>query len=328
MKKLVVLDGHHYPEGEFDKIKELCSSNGIAFDVLDCVTPEDAIQKAQDADAAICIYLPMDDNLLKNLPNLRMVVRSGIGVDNLDLSAFTKNRVLACNVPDYGVEEVAIHALSLLLALERKIVLYNNSVHNGEWDEGIGYAMRRVSQRTVGLLGFGRIARKLSCFLTPLGYSQIAFDPHLPSDFFTSAGVKSVSLDFLLQHSDILVVMAPLNEETHHLINDKTLLKTKDGLFIINTARGALVDTHAVIRALDSGKLQGVGFDVLEEEPPTELCQKLLGRHNIILTPHIGYRSLESFEALKRMAAETAISFLKGGDAYNVVNKEIIGQSR
>ncbi len=328
MKKLVVLDGHHYPAGAYDEVAKLCEAKGIAFDVLDCSSPEEVVTKAQDADACMCIYVKLDDTVLSKLPKMRMVVRCGIGVDNLNLEDHTKNGIYACNVPDYGVEEVALHALGSILALERKIPFYNKRIHEGVWNEDEGYTMRRISLRKLGLLGFGRIARKLGGYAKSLGYSLLAYDPFLPDNMFAETGAQKVDLDTLFKESDVIAVMAPATPETIHVVNDANLAKAKDGLFVVNTARGVLVDTEAVIRALESGKLAGVALDVLEEEPPKEICSKLFGRENVILTPHIAYRSYESFEALKRMAGETAINFLSGGAPYNVVNKDVIGKAK
>lgn len=328
MKKIVVLDGHHYPDGAYAEVAKLCEAKGIAFDVLDCHSQEEVVEKAQDADACMCIYVKLDDAVLPKLPNMRMVVRCGIGVDNLDLESHTKNGIYACNVPDYGVEEVALHALGSILALERKITFYNKRVHEGVWKEDEGYTMRRVSLRKLGLLGYGRIARKLGEYARTLGYSLLAYDPFLPDPLFAETQAQKVNLDTLFKESDVLAVMAPATPETIHVVNDANLAKAKDGLFVVNTARGVLIDTEAVIRALDSGKLAGVALDVLEEEPPKETCSKLFGRDNVILTPHIAYRSYESFEALKRMAGETAIHFLSGGEPYNVVNKDVIGKAK
>lgn len=328
MSKLVVLDGHHYPEGAYAEVEKLCKEKGVDFAVLDCNSPEEVVEKAQDADACLCIYVKLDDAVLSKLPKMKMVVRCGIGVDNLNLEDHSKNGIYACNVPDYGVEEVAIHALGDILALERKIVFYSSRVHAGVWSEDEGYTMRRVSLRKLGLLGYGRIARKLGEFAKVLGYTLLAYDPFLPDKFFEETGARKVDLDTLFRESDVMAVMAPATPETIHIVNDENLAKAKDGLFVVNTARGALIDTAAVLRALDSGKLAGIALDVLEEEPPKELCSQLFGRDNVVLSPHIAYRSLESFEALKRMAGETAVTFLTGGEPYNVVNREVIGKAK
>jgi D-3-phosphoglycerate dehydrogenase len=328
MKKLVVLDGSHYPEGEYREVGEMCEKAGIAFAVLDCKDADDAAEKAKDADAAMCVYLPMDAPLLKRLPRLKMVVRCGIGVDNLNLPDFTACGVYACNVPDYGVEEVAVHALGLILSLERKIPFYNFRVHSGDWREDAGYDMRRLSLRTVGMLGFGRIARKLGELTRSIGYGLIAYDPFLPDEEFTRACAGKVDLDTLFKESDVVVVMAPVTEETIRIVNAENLSKAKDGLFVVNTARGTLIDTSALISALRSGKVAGAALDVLEEEPPRERCLSLLGMDNVILTPHIAYRSVESFEALKRMAGATAIEFLKHSTVNNLVNRDVLNKAR
>lgn len=328
MKKLVVLDGHHYPEGSYAEVEELCAAEGIHFAVLDCKSPEEVIEKAQDADACLCIYIKIDESVLAKLPNMRMVVRCGIGVDNLVLEDHTKQGIYACNVPDYGIEEVAIHALGGILSLERKIVFYNQRTQQGIWNEDEGYDMRRISHRTIGFLGFGRIARKLAEFTKVLGYKAIAYDPFLPDKYFVEADVQKVDLETLFLESDVLSLMAPATKETIHIINDQNLEKAKKGVFIVNTARGTLIDTQALVRGLENGKVGGAYLDVLEEEPPREICSKLLGRDNVIISPHIAYRSVESFAALKRMAGETAITFLKGGQPYNVVNRDVIGKAK
>lgn len=329
MKKLVMIDGRHYPEpGAFTKVEALCKEKGVLFEPLFNHSTDEYIAQAQDADACLLTISTMDGYALSRMPKLRMAVRLGIGVDSLNLTDFTAHGVYACNVPDYGVEEVAVHALALLLACERKIPCYSNSVHRGEWNEDLGYPMRRLSCRTLGFLGFGRIARKLSTMTKPLGYAMLAYDPHLPDNFFAETGARKVDLDTLLGESDAIVVLAPANEETYHIINDANLAKARDGLTLVTTSRGSLVDTAAAIRALGSGKLRCAAFDVLEEEPPAEKCKVLLGIPNVILSPHAAYRSVESLEALKFMAAETAVEFLTEGKIRNVVNPEVMGKAR
>lgn len=328
MKKIAVLDGHLYPEGEYAEVEQLCREKGLEFVVLDCKTPEEVVEKAADVDVALCVYVPINDAVLSKLPKLQMVVRFGIGVDNLNLPDFTKNGVYACNVPDYGVEEVAVHALALILALERKICLYNQSTHGGEWKEEIGYDMRRVSHRTVGMLGFGRTARKLAQFTNALGYKLIAYDPFLPDALFDEVQAKKVTVDELFAQSDVMVLMAPATKETIHIFNDENIAKAKDGLLVVNTGRGPLIKTESLIRGLNSGKVAAAALDVLEKEPPTGACKELLGMSNVLITPHIAYRSVESFEALKRMAGETGITYLTEGKIKNVVNTEVINNAR
>ena len=324
MKKLVVLDGHLYPEGAFVEVADLCKSQGIAFEVLDCKTQDDVIRLASDADACMVYWLHLNGDMLDHLPKLKMVVRCGVGVDNIDVDGFTQHNVLVCNVPDYGVEEVAVHGLSLMLALERKIVFYNQKIHAGIWDENLGYDMRRLSEQTLGFLGFGRIARDLASLAKPIYGNIIAYDPYLKKELFND--VEPVDLDTLFETADSLVVLAPATEETYHVVNCEHLKKAKKGLRLVNVARGALVDLQAILWGLDQGVLAGAALDVLEQEPPTDALFHQLKRPDVILTPHAAYRSVESLHALKVMAAKTAICYLLGNEPYHVINAELLAK--
>ena len=322
MKKLAILDGHLYPEGAYDHVAALCKKEQISFEVLHCRTAQDIIKMAQDMDVCLCNFLPMDGALLDNLPRLKMVVRCGIGIDNLDIDAFTARGVLICNVPDYGVEEVAVHALSLTLALERKIPFLNAQTHAGIWNDNLGYDVRRLSNRVLGFLGFGRTAQHLAFLSDHLYKRYIAFDPYAAASLFEK--VESVDLDTLFSEADTLIVMAPATEETHHIVNVQQLAKAKKGLRLINVSRGNLVDMDAVTDALDQGILAAAAFDVLESEPATAELLAKLNRDDIVLTPHTAYRSVESVEALKTMAAQTAIWFMKGNRPYHVMNSSLL----
>ncbi|SBW02880.1 putative Dehydrogenase [uncultured Alphaproteobacteria bacterium] len=328
MPKIVVLDSHQYPDGAYAELAALCAENGVDFAALDCRSSDDIVAKAADAEVLIDIFLPIDHAVLSRLPRCRMVVRHGIGVDVLTLDDFTRDGVVACNVPDYGVEEVAVHALSLLLALERKVAFYDRQVRAGTWNESLGYEMRRLSLRTLGFVGFGRIARTVASYARAIGYALVAFDPYLPAARFAASEARQASLDEVLAAADALMVMAPMTAETRGIINDRTLAQAKDGLLLINTARGPLVETAALDRALASGKVAGAALDVLEEEPPAEKTHSLLRHDNVIVTPHVAYRSRESFAALKLMCGEIGIDFLKGRPPRNVVNPAVLTRMR
>lgn len=326
MKKLVVLDGRHHLGDAYSGVARLCEAAGVAFEVLGCETTQDMVEQAADADACLCNFIPMGAEVLSKLPRLKLVVRCGVGVDNLDIDAFTEAGVIVCNVPDYGVEEVAVHGLALMLSLERKVTLYNRRVHQGIWDENESYAMRRLSHQTLGFLGYGRIARKIASLAESLYQNLIAYDPYLPADKFW--GARQVDLDGLFRQSDSLIVMAPATDETYHIVNAENLAKAKKCLRLVNVSRGALVDVDAVIEALETDKIAAAAFDVLETEPPTvELAHKL-DRNNVILTPHVAYRSNESLEALKTMSAETALYFLAGNQPYHVINSAVMDRLR
>jgi D-3-phosphoglycerate dehydrogenase len=324
MFKVALIDSQFSKKGGFSEIQKLCEARGGELKVLQCTSDEEIVAQAADAEALLVVYSKVGHELLAQLPKCRVAVRLGIGVDNYDLEAFTRHGVVAVNVPDYGVEEVAAHALGLILAAERKIVYFDRQVRRGVWDDGEGYTMRRLSQRTLGFLGFGRIARKLAECCAPLGYRMIAFDPMLPREIFESLNVQPVSQDNLFRQCDTLALMAPLTAQTRHIVNDESLALAKDGLRIINTARGELIDTEALIRALDSGKVVAAGLDVLEGEPLQDSEHPLLQFDQVFVTPHTAYQTLESIAALRQMAMTTAMDFLEGKPPYNVVNPAVL----
>jgi D-3-phosphoglycerate dehydrogenase len=329
MLKLVMLDGKFYPAKDaYVKVEAICKAKGVEFKPLYCATNDELIEQARDADACLLTDRKIDESFLTRVPRMKMFVRCGIGVDNLNLADFTRHGVYACNVPDYCVEEVAVHTLALVLALERKVPLYSASVHSGEWNEEIGYDMRRISQRTFGFLGFGKISRRLAGFVKALDYTLIAYDPLLPDEEIAKFAAAKVSLDELFARSDVLAVMAPANKDTNKIINDANLAKARDGISIVTTSRGTLVDLPALVRGLDSGKVRCAALDVLEQEPPREKCSILMNHPNIILTPHVSYRSVESLESMRTLATETAVDFLAEGKLRNVVNPDVIGRAK
>ena len=329
MLKVVMLDAKFFPgKDAYVKVEAICNAKGVAFEPLYGSTNEELIEQAQGADACMLTDRKIGPAFLDAVPSIKMFVRCGMGFDNLDLPEFTKRGVYACNVPDYAVEEVAVHTIALVLTLERKIPLYNKDIHNGAWNEEIGYPMHRLTTRTLGILGLGRIARRFSIYAKALGYTLIASDPFLPDHVYDECGVKKVDQDTLFAQSDVLAGRAAGGKDTYHIINDENLAKMKDGSLLVTTSRGSLVDLPSLARALDSGKLYAAALDVLEEEPPTEKAKILLGRDNVILTPHTAYKTVEAMEAMRTMAAETAVEFLTEGKLRNVVNPDVIGRAK
>jgi D-3-phosphoglycerate dehydrogenase / 2-oxoglutarate reductase len=328
MPKLVLVDGGIYPPGSYAEVEKLCAKEGVCFEQLDCKNADDVVAKASDAEAMIDIFLRFDEALMSRLPRLRLIVRHGIGVDVVNVGDCTKCGVMLCNVPDYGVEEVAVHALSMLLALERKIVFYGTQVKSGVWDETLGYEMRRVSERTLGLIGFGRIGRRFALIAKPLGYTVLAYDPYLPREAFAAAGATAVTMDELMARSDAIVLMAPNTPETVGIVNAANLAKAKDGLLVVNTARSQLIDHDALRAALESGKIAGIGMDVLPHEPPSAAEQAFVQHPHVVITPHVAYRSFESFAALRRLCGETALAFFRGEQPPNIVNPDVLKRLR
>lgn len=262
-----------------------------------------------DADALLNTYLPITDELLAQLPACRIVARYGIGVDNVDLAAAARRSVVVTNVPDYSIEEVAAHALSLLLALWRRLPEAAAMVAAGGWGLAGLRPIRRLSTQRVGLIGFGRIGRLVAGHVASLGCEVVVHDPYLRP----GPGIPPlVTLPELLASADAVSLHAPLVPETRGLIGARELAAMKSSAVLVNTSRGALVDTGAVIAALRAGQIRAAALDVLDSEPPFPgfLPANLPG---LLVTPHMAYYSEESIAESQRKAATQIVKVLTGG---------------
>jgi D-3-phosphoglycerate dehydrogenase / 2-oxoglutarate reductase len=272
---------------------------------------EDILSVARDADAIIVCYAKLTGDLLRELTRCKAIGRTGLGVDNIDLPAAKERGITVTYVPDYCLHEVSDHAVALLLALARKIPLANKVVQSGRWELGPIVPIRRLVGQTLGLVGFGNIPRLVAPKAQAFGLKVVAFDPYAPAEVFTAAGAESVSFDRLLQTSDFISVHAPLTPETRGLLNAAAFAKAKKGVLIINTARGPLIDEPSLIAALDSGQVGGAALDVVTVEPLAK-DSPLLGRDNVILTPHTAYYSVEALQELQTKAATDVARVLSG----------------
>lgn len=324
MKKAVVVDGNSYSGCDYSVERELLSAAGIELFVENCVTEEEIMEKTRDADAVFGIYAKFTKRVIDNFTKCKVMVRYGIGYDTIDVPAATARGIAVCNIPDYCIPEVATHAIALYLAVERKIVLFNESTHRGEFNAAYGYPIHRLSCVTFGLVGFGNIAREAAKYAKVFGMRVVAYDPYLPDAVFAENGAEKMELDELLGIADAISVHVPLSKETFHLINKESFAKMKDGVVVINTSRGALISEEDLIDAVKSGKVKAAGLDVTESEPIRDPNHPLLQMENIILTPHAAYNSAEAFVELEQKAAKSAIAVLEGEIPFNTVNKKDI----
>lgn len=270
-------------------------------------TVEDLRARAADADAILNTYLPIDADTIAALPRCRIVARYGIGVDNVDVRAAAAAGITVTNVPDYSIQEVGAHALALILAVLRKIPQSDAKIRAGGWGLDGLRPMRRVSELTFGLLGYGKIARQLARSIEALGGTIVAHDPYLNS----GPGIPSlVPLDELLERSDVLSVHAPLTPETRGLIGAAAIARMPRGAILVNTSRGPLVVLEDVLAALREGHLSGAALDVFDKEPLD--AARIEGVPNLIVTPHTGYYSEESIAESQRKAATQVIKVLTG----------------
>ncbi len=286
-------------------------------------TEEEVIARARDATALVVTYSPVGRKVLSALENLEVVVRTGVGYDVIDIPAATELGVVAVNIPDLWVREVANHTMALLLAWNRKIVMLDRSVHAGGWSAGIpGAWTGSLYGETVGIVGLGNIgsafARRVAAFEAKL----IAHDPYVDDARFEALGVERVSLAALAERADYVSVHTPLNAETRHLIDAAFLRRMKATAMLINTARGPVVDERALAQALTETRLACAALDVWEHEPVAG-DNPLLGMDNVIATPHAAFYSSSAVARVPRRCGEEVARALTGQRPLNVINPEV-----
>ena len=296
---------------------------GVELRPRQCKSEEEIIELTRGADAVLNCYAKMTARVIEKLDRCKIIARYGIGVDNVDLAAASKARILVTNVPDYCIDEVSDHALALLLTLARKIVTADTGVKSGNWNVTAHAEIRRLRGQTVGLIGFGKIAKALASKVQPLGMRVLVYDPYLEAELISRHGAEAVSLDRLLAESDAISIHVPLSSKTRNLIGPDELARMKSTSFLINTSRGGIVDEQALAEALTAKRLGGAALDVLSVEPPPP-DHPLRQAPNIILTPHLAFYSRESVIELQTKAAEEVARALKGEPPRSPVNPEVL----
>ncbi len=259
---------------------------------------------------------------------LRVVSKFGVGVDNIDLEAATRHGIIICNVPDYCMDEVSDHAMALILAWARRVLQFNEMVQQGGWRQDFSQYLMEIHPlrgQTLGVIGIGRIGGTLVPKAQAFGLRVIAHDPYATPARVQQLGVARVSLDELLAQSDFITIHTPLTAETRRMISTAQFAKMKPNCFLVNTARGPVVDNAALAVALDAGQLAGAGLDVTDPEPPGADFP-LRGRANVILTPHYAFFSLASAAESRRRTAENAVLTLRGEMPNAVANPDILAK--
>jgi D-3-phosphoglycerate dehydrogenase len=275
---------------------------------------DDILAVAKDADAILVTYAKLSGELIRQLTRCKAIGRFGLGVDNIDLPAAKEKGIAVNYVPDYCIREVSDHAMALLLALIRKVPLSNKLVQSGRWEMPAVVPIRRIEGTVLGLVGFGNIPRLVAPKAQAFGIKVIAYDPYAKADLFKAINVESVDFDTLLRTSDYISVHAPLLPATRGLMNAAAFSKMKKGAYLINTARGPLIDEPALIAALDAGQIGGAGLDVVASEPLAK-DSALLSRDNVIISPHTAFYSIEALDELQSKCASDVARVLSGGKA-------------
>ncbi|WP_270179097.1 phosphoglycerate dehydrogenase [Alkalihalobacillus sp. CinArs1] len=257
-------------------------------------------------------------DLLDKMPNLKIVARAGVGIDNIDIEEATKRGVIVVNAPDGNTISTTEHTFAMMASLARNIPQGTNSLKNGKWMRK-QYVGTELNRKTLGIIGLGRIGTELSRRARAFGMQVMVFDPFLTNDRADKLDVASVDIDELLEQSDFITVHTPLTENTRGLINGETLAKTKKGVFLINCARGGIIDEDSLIPYLDSGHIGGVALDVFESEPPRE-DHPLLKYDQVIVTPHLGASTKEAQLNVAAQVADEVQLYLSGKPIRNTIN--------
>lgn len=281
------------------------------------------------ADAVVNQFVLLDAEMIAAMARCLAIVRYGVGYDTVDVATATQAGICVVNVPDYGTREVALHAVSLMLAVQRRLLQYDASLRRGQWMKGphIVPPIRRLHGQTLGIVGLGRIGRAVAALAAPLGLTIFTYDPYVTRRAASDAGAMLMDYRTLLGQADVVTFHTPLTKETDHLLGDAEIRLMKPGAIVINTSRGPVVDTVALARALEEGRLAGAALDVFEREP-LSADHPLRTAPNTILTPHVAWYSEESMYDLRRGVAEEVARVARGEWPRSLVNSEVRAVAR
>lgn len=320
--KVLITD---YDFGDVNIEREIMEAAGFEVVAAQCKSEDEVAAFGRDAEGVIAQYAPVGEKAIDAFERCRVIARYGTGVDIVDVDAATRRGIQVTNAPnEWCACEVADHAVTLWLTAARKIPLYNAAVRRGEWKWQTGEPIGRLRGRVFGLLSFGSIARAVAERARPFGVELWAHDPFLDEDRIRERRVRPVSFEELVRGADYLVMQSPLTAETRGLFNEQVLRSMKPGAILINTARGPIVEDHALYRALKEGWIAGAALDDLEEEPAKQRDWKpvnpLFQLDNVIVTPHAAYYSEESIRSVREIASDEVVRVLTGQRPLSPVN--------
>jgi len=302
--------------------QEAIRGAGGEFVIESCTTEEEVVERAREAEILfVSSSRLVTPAVMDALPRCRLIVRWGVGYDQIDVEAATARGIAVANAPTYCSDEVAEHAIALLLALARQVVWSHERMREGGWQRPSG-PVHRLTGRTLGIIGCGRIGSKVAARTLGLGLRVIAYDKYRADDALRAFGVTPRTFEEVLAEADYLTLHVPWTAETRHLIGAAALASMKSEAMLVNTSRGPVIDEGALIGALSSGRLAGAALDVFEEEP-LDQASPLRSLEGVILTPHVAAYSIESIEALRREMCATAADWIATGWSERVVNPEV-----
>jgi len=306
----------------FDYEKKIFQGINAKLIIAQCKTEDKIILLApKDLDGLLVQYAPISRKVIEFLPQLKVIGCYGIGVNMVNLKAATEHGICVVNVPDYCIEEVSNHTFALLMALQRKVVSFNEMVKKKySWEINTLKPIYCLRGKILGIIGFGKIPQNLVKKASGFGLNMLVFDPLIDTNLGKEYSIKIVELQELLKKSDYISIHAPLNKNTKHMISYNEFNLMKETAFIINTARGSVIDENALIDALINKKIAGAALDVVETEP-IDKNNPLLKMDNVIITPHVAFYSENSLKELQFKTTQNVVDVLLGKKPNNQVNK-------
>jgi len=299
--------------------ESMLSEANVQFTVLQSRDKAEIIQAAQQSDAIIILYANIDREIMEAAPNLKLISRFGIGINMVDVEAATELGIQVANVNDYCVDEVSDHALASIMAAARNLFVYYEDTNAGGWDFKKAQIPLRANKAIVGLLGYGKIPRRLGQKLNAIGYKVKAYDPFISAGKMEEDGVVKATIDEIMISSDFVSIHVPLIKATTHLIGERELKMMKRSAFIINTARGPIIDEKALVIALENDEIAGAFLDVTEEEPLPE-THPLRNLKQVVLTPHAAWYSVDAFREIREKAVRNVVEKSEGKSPTYLLN--------
>ena len=317
------------PGAAYDYEMEALTPIGAEMVEVAAKSDDEFVAAARDADALYAKGRPITKRIIDGLERCKVITLGSVGVDSVDVAAATAKGIPVTNVPDTFIEEVADHAMMLILATFRRLVVQDRMVREGRWKEGRPQLLQipRLMGQTLGLIAFGHVARAVAMRAKPFGLRILAYDPYIEELVMSPYGVEPASLTQVLQQSDIISMHAPATPDAYHLLKEEHFRLMKPTALFINTGRGPTVDEPALIKALEQGWIAGAGLDVLEQEPPAP-DNPLLSMPNVTVTPHVAAYSNESTVARRRRHGQEIAAVLTGQRPRNVVNRAVLAQAQ
>ncbi len=315
-----------YLEPELNYEKETLEKAGIDFEHYQLrFTPEDeALKLLENADLLMVNMFPCTRSFLSRLKKCKLIVRHGVGYDNVDVQACTDNGILLANITDANTIAVAEHAAALILTVARKIRLFDREMRAGKWNWQVSVPLFQIVGKTLGVVGCGRIGSQLVRLMKGFEMNVLVCDPYIPKEETEKKlGVRLVDFETLLRESDFISINAPRTEETFHMFSDPQFNMMKETAYIVNTARGPVIDQKALLSALKNNRIAGAGIDVYESEPLLDKEPELLELQNVVLCPHSGWYNEEAIATMRRRIVEEMLKFQKKQPPSSMINPEV-----